>query len=1410
MGKDTKNNAAANGPGDLAEQYAPVYALAVGRAVAMMATAPTFYGSARYIGRVGALAVALGVGIAVAATPGVASATSGAECDPSSTSTGTAATTNAANTTNAKTGTTPPTTATGTATGTPSATPTVAAPTTQAQTTVATTTGPEVIFRNSGGAVTATDSVPSAVAAPPAGPGTKRPKVQRHSATTNEPPQSRVAPESTIKGTTVSVNAVKDEPQRIPTKPPAVALSATSTTAQRSVVTSAAPDRSAVTASAAPAQALASLVAMPANVISSALATLFGAVPGGPVESPALWALLAVRRFGQPQESARLTTIASEPATTSQGVESLSVMSATTMAAAAVANLPPTQVNPTTVGAPISTTGAASGSLHMADPEGHALTYTLTGLPRDGTVTLTSTTGAFTYTPTLGARLRAGASAQADADTFTVTVSDGTAANNTAVQVGVPVAPMFWITSASAPVGDGASGVAITTNRAYVANRTDNTVTVIDTTTNGVVTTIAVGTAPAAVAVNPAGTRAYVANSGAGTVSVINISTNAVIATVKVGNAPSAIAVSPGGTMVYVTNSADNSVTKISGSYNTVTGTVTNVGAAPTAITFSRDSAYVFVANAAGDSVSYFAASSTVVKTISAVGDSPSGIAPGATNNLAYVTSRDGSVALVNTTTNSVTQISAAGSHYGTAVNKAGTLLAVANGDGSVSVVDTKTNTVAQTFQAAGAAPGATPSIMFSADGNRIYVTAPANKQLRTFSLLTSVPGNSNPVALSPTFGTPNHSNGSVTGTLPASDPNGDALTFTLSGAPTKGALTVNGVGPNGFSFTYTPTAAARHVAATGAAGTTSDTFTVTISDPGGGVTTVPVVVTIDPVNTEPTTTLTVGTPSAYYGTVTGSVKGVDADGDKLTYTGSTTTAKGTVTVTSTGSFTYSPTAAARHAASATNASTLDKTYTFTITVNDGHGATVAVPVTVPISPANTAVSASASIGTPNATTGVVTGKITASDADRDALTYTATAPARGTVAINPDGTFTYTPTTTARQIARITAGADTDTFTVTVNDGHGSTKSLTLTPTIAPEVPVSQDSTAALQATFNNLKPGDTLTIAPGTYQYSDILRITVSGITIKGNGATLQSTNPAKAAVHVLANNVSLSNLNLTAPVGQPRIDHTDRVRLLLGGSGLTVSDVNVTGGTSAGVYIVNSSNFRLDRVTVSDTGSDGVQVTGGSHDGQLNNITTNRTGDDGVAVVSYESDWATVHDIVINSPVVTSNTQGRGLAVVGGERITFNNIKVSNTSGAGVYIGSYSGSVDTRSVKDVVVNGGTITGTNFTPFPFGAIKVDSRNPRQSVSNVTISNVTINNIDPEQDYNITVTVGGEAYAWYDALYATPTGTLSNIVFNNIAIVQSQNRGIIWTNSPGSYTATGFTVNGAPVTVPGSTPPVV
>ena len=327
-------------------------------------------------------------------------------------------------------------------------------------------------------------------------------------------------------------------------------------------------------------------------------------------------------------------------------------------------------------------------------------------------------------------------------------------------------------------------------------------------------------------------------------------------------------------------------------------------------------------------------------------------------------------------------------------------------------------------------------------------------------------PSNVNPVAGTPVVGVPNALTGVVTGSVSATDADGDTLTYSAPASTAKGAIIINaGTG----AFTYTPTVAARNTAA--APGATpadrADGFTVTVTDGHGGTATAAITVAISPAvapaNRAPVlSTPVVGTPNATTGVVTGSVSATDADGDTLTYSAPASTAKGAIIINAgTGAFTYTPTVAARNTAAAPGATPADRADGFTVTVTDGHGGTATAAITVAISPAvapanRAPVLSTPVVGTPNATTGVVTGIVSATDADGDTLTYSApTTTAKGAIIINAGtGAFTYTPTVAARNTAAApgaTAADRADGFTVTVVDGRGGTASTAVTVAVSP-----------------------------------------------------------------------------------------------------------------------------------------------------------------------------------------------------------------------------------------------------------------------------------------------------------------------------------------------------------------------
>lgn len=98
---------------------------------------------------------------------------------------------------------------------------------------------------------------------------------------------------------------------------------------------------------------------------------------------------------------------------------------------------------------------------------------------------------------------------------------------------------------------------------AYITDKGNDAVSVVDLATGTVVKTIAVGKQPTFIAASPHGRRVYVADSGGGTVSVISTATNRMTETMQVMRDPAGIAVSPTGRWIYVVDRHGGGMTAI-------------------------------------------------------------------------------------------------------------------------------------------------------------------------------------------------------------------------------------------------------------------------------------------------------------------------------------------------------------------------------------------------------------------------------------------------------------------------------------------------------------------------------------------------------------------------------------------------------------------------------------------------------------------------------------------------------------------------------------------------------------------------------------------------------------------------------------------------------------------------------
>jgi YVTN family beta-propeller protein len=258
---------------------------------------------------------------------------------------------------------------------------------------------------------------------------------------------------------------------------------------------------------------------------------------------------------------------------------------------------------------------------------------------------------------------------------------------------------------------------------AYITNYGNSTVSVIDTATNTITTTVKVGDRPFGVAVNPAGTKLYVTNPyGSNIVSVIDVAKSAVIARVPVGgNSPHGVAVTPDGKKVYVANCESNNVSVIDTTTNTVTTTV-NVGSYPIGVTVTPDGTKIYVTNYNNNSVSLIDTTSNKVTATIPVGNNPYGIATNQQGTKVYVTNyNSSSVSVIDTSINKViATVKTEKNPYEVTVNPQGTKAYATNyRSNSVSVIDTSTNAVIATVPVGRGPHGVT----ITPDGKKVYVT---------------------------------------------------------------------------------------------------------------------------------------------------------------------------------------------------------------------------------------------------------------------------------------------------------------------------------------------------------------------------------------------------------------------------------------------------------------------------------------------------------------------------------------------------------------------------------------------------------------------------------------------------------------------------------------------------------------
>ncbi len=403
-------------------------------------------------------------------------------------------------------------------------------------------------------------------------------------------------------------------------------------------------------------------------------------------------------------------------------------------------------------------------------------------------------------------------------------------------------------------------------------------------------------------------------------------------------------------------------------------------------------------------------------------------------------------------------------------------------------------------------------------------------------------------------------------GSLSLFDADGDVPVTSLSRVPTHGVAIVN----NDGSWTYTPNPDFNG----------SDQFEILVDDQNGGTTTVTIDVTIDPVadiaddqiNTNEDTAVVVNAISGQ-GTV-GGVGGAGTDRFEATpiVTAVTQGSNGSVTFSGNGDVSYTP----------------DPDYngsdTFTCTVLSG-GVTETATVTVNVAAVN---DDPTGVVTPRTTPEdtPVSDTITMADVDGDIpVAQPGTQPANGTVVVDQDGSWTYTPNDNYN---------GDDSFTVIVDDTQGGTAIVTVDVTVLPVNDAPDAFSKSVEAVSIRPTPLD-LDLPSDVDDPADVLRSQI--IQVPDGSQGLMSYVPdagssveTPLAAGLVLTNQELSTIVFTAtknyygPVDPLIYQTSDDEGLSDAGSTATI-DLTVVRGPDGGVSIAESPDDPVNDNSPSD---------------------------------------------------------------------------------------------------------------------------------------------------------------------------------------------------------------------------------
>ena len=423
------------------------------------------------------------------------------------------------------------------------------------------------------------------------------------------------------------------------------------------------------------------------------------------------------------------------------------------------------------------------------------------------------------------------------------------------------------------------------------------------------------------------------------------------------------------------------------------------------------------------------------------------------------------------------------------------------------------------------------------------YAVSDGTTTVNAGTTISVTPVNDAPAASSSTITVAEESVNTPLGLVAPTDVDGNALTITVTGLPTVGAVTLADGTPvtNGQVLTAAQLAGLQFDAPADQLAATTTSFTYSVSD---GTTTVNAGTTINvtPINDAPvasSSTITVAEESV--NTPLGLVAPTDVDGNALTITVTGLPAVGTVTLADGTPVTNGQVLTAAQLAGLQFDAPADQlaatTTSFSYSVSDGT-VTVNAGTTINVTPVNDApVASSSTITVAEESTNTPLGLAAPTDVDGNALTITVTGlPAVGTITLADGTPVTNGQVLTAAQLAGLQFDAPADqlaatttTFSYSVSDGTTTGNAgTTINVTPVNDAPVASSSTITVAEESANTPLG----LAAPTDVDGNALTITVTGLPAVGTITLADGTPVTNGQVLTAA---QLAGLQFDAPADQ-----------------------------------------------------------------------------------------------------------------------------------------------------------------------------------------------------------------------------------------------------------------------------------